>query len=265
MKHWLTFCTLLTLSILAWATPPPRSVDRSILVPGGKYVPFVPQKNIKKNIKNEETQTPVVVDPFWMDRYLVTNEDFLNFIRHKPEWRKSKIKRVFADPGYLTNWKTDFSFKPLKANSPVTQISWFAAQAYCASQIKKLPTTNQWEYALTDQGRDQQNVKDKIIAWYGKPHTRSLGPVGQGSANGFGIYDLTGLTWEWTEDFKDELIGPESRDSTGKDNNFFCAGGSQITSDQKNYAAFMRFSFRSSLKASYTTGDLGFRCAKDTL
>ena len=32
-----------------------------------------------------------------------------------------------------------------------------------------------------------------------------------------------------------------------------------------NYAAFMRYAFRGSLKANYSTRNLGFRCAKDKI
>jgi formylglycine-generating enzyme required for sulfatase activity len=107
-------------------------------------------------------------------------------------------------------------------------------------------------------------MKDKIIAWYGKPHTKSIPSVeSDGPANGFGVFDLVGLNWEWTQDFNDLLVEQETRDNGGKDSNLFCAGGSQISGDTTNYSAFMRLSFRSSLKASFTTADLGFRCAKE--
>ena len=145
----------------------------------------------------------------------------------------------------------------------MTNVSWFAAQAYCEFLGKALPTTDQWEYALADQGRDQAKLKEKILSWYGKPHAQKLSNVESGMPNGFGIYNLAALIWEWTQDFNNLLVGQETRDGDAKDANLFCAGGSQITNDTTNYAAFMRFSFRSSLKASFTTGDLGFRCAKD--
>ena len=44
---------------------------------------------------------------------------------------------------------------------------------------------------------------------------------------------------------------------------FFCGAGAQGARDVENYPAFMRYGFRSSLKADYCIHNLGFRCAKD--
>lgn len=266
MKNGL-FCfviaQLISHSISAAAAPQSAAIQDMVLIPGGQYIPFVIQRGDKSKPKIEEKQKLVIVHDFWMDRYPASNQDFLNFVKSNPEWRKSSVKPVFADAHYLADWKSDLSVQQQKKRSPVTHISWFAAQAYCESLGKELPTTDQWEYVLADQGRDQTMLKEKILAWYGKPHAQTLPMVGGESPNGFGVYDLAGLIWEWTQDFNDLMVGQESRDNGGKDSNLFCGGGSQITNDSANYAAFMRFSFRSSLKAPFTTGDLGFRCAKD--
>ena len=44
---------------------------------------------------------------------------------------------------------------------------------------------------------------------------------------------------------------------------FFAARVAQGARDVENYPAFMRYGFRSSLKADYCVHNLGFRCAKD--
>ena len=49
----------------------------------------------------------------------------------------------------------------------------------------------------------------------------------------------------------------------GLDRQLFCGGGSQGARDVQIYPAFMRYGFRSSLKANYCVHNLGFRCAKD--
>jgi formylglycine-generating enzyme required for sulfatase activity len=42
----------------------------------------------------------------------------------------------------------------------------------------------------------------------------------------------------------------------------FCGAGALSSADKENYAAFMRFAFRSGLKGKSATWNLGFRCAK---
>jgi formylglycine-generating enzyme len=55
----------------------------------------------------------------------------------------------------------------------------------------------------------------------------------------------------------------DSRSNSAVNRDLFCASGSFGASDKEDYAAFMRFAFRGSLKANYTVGNLGFRCAKN--
>ena len=74
---------------------------------------------------------------------------------------------------------------------------------------------------------------------------------------------MHGLVWEWTSDFNSIFLSGESRKDKDTDNNLFCGSGSVNATDLMNYAAFMRYAFRGSLKAKYTTKNLGFRCAQD--
>jgi sulfatase modifying factor 1 len=220
-------------------------------VPSGNYHPFTAP---------EKDQRSVLVSSFSIDRYLVTNADFLKFVKIHPEWRKSKVQPIFADAHYLSDWQSDLHFRKHLNRQPITSVSWFAASAYCESLEKELPTTDQWEYSLHDENRHQAKLNEKIIAWYGSPNQKDLPAVGDGGVNGFGISDLGFLVWEWTQDFNSFLSSGDSRVAGGKDANLFCGGGSQM-GNPADYASFMRFSFRSSLKAHYTTRNLGFRCA----
>ena len=70
---------------------------------------------------------------------------------------------------------------------------------------------------------------------------------------------LVGLVWEWTRDFNSMMSGQDLRASSVR----FCGGSSLGAADPSDYASFMRYAMRESLKAAYTTGNLGFRCASD--
>lgn len=234
------------------------------LVPAGRYAPFFATKEPAKDSAEGARREPVSVASFWLDRYPVTNAQYLEFVRANPEWRKSRVKSLFTDGHYLECWKGDFALASAGARqSPVTFVSWFAAQAYCEWKGKTLPSVDQWEYAAADQGRGSDKAKKRILEWYSRPTGKGLARVGSTPKNGFGIYDLHGLVWEWTFDFNSAIQTDEARDGGAKDNNLFCGAGSQGALDPADYASFMRFSFRNSLKANYTVANLGFRCAKE--
>jgi len=80
--------------------------------------------------------------------------------------------------------------------------------------------------------------------------------------NFWGVHDMHELVWEWTQDFNSVMISSESR-SDGKNNNLFCSSAAVGATDLMNYAAIMRYAFRSSVKGNYAINNLGFRCAKD--
>ena len=254
------FILALNLTTSSAVALPAGSEAAQTRIPGGHYTPFLLRPSAKSGESDRFRRSPVVVAPFTLDRDLVTNEAFLKFVTANSQWRKSIIKTIFADEHYLKRWKSDLD-SSFERNRPVINVSWFAANAFCESRGLTLPTTDQWEYAFHDQGREEAKLREKVLTWYGQPTPKRLASLRSGEANGFGIYDLSSVVWEWTLDFNSFIAGEELRESGGKDKALFCGGGSMGTLDSSDYPAFMRFSFRASLKAAYTTSNLGFRCA----
>src|SRR5690606_9535519 len=103
----------------------------------------------------------------------------------------------------------------------------------------------------------------ELLAWHGQPNPEAFPPVRNARKNHFGAAGLTGLVWEWTEDFNASLVTGESRDSGSEDLNLFCGGGGLRANDTSDYPRFLRYGYRTSLQADYTVRNLGFRCAKD--
>nr|KDP72696.1 gliding motility-associated lipoprotein GldK [Ensifer adhaerens] len=105
-----------------------------------------------------------------------------------------------------------------KLDHPVVQVSYLDAKAYAAWAGKDLPTEAEWEFAakgglegaefawgdeLVPEGRFMANT------WHGMFPTENLkpdgfertSPVASFPANGYGLYDMIGNTWEWTSDY----------------------------------------------------------------
>lgn len=236
--------------------------DGMVRIEGDTFMPFY-----------SSIEDSVTVESFYLDKYAVTNGQFLEFVKANPNWRRSNVKSVFAEDGYLKHWSGDLDLGPNAnkiKNSPVTNVSWFAARAYAKWKGKRLPTLHEWEYVASASrhkplaSRDKEFVQ-QILDWYSRPNPEMLPPVGQSPPNYHGIYDMHGLIWEWVQDFNTVFISGESRSDQGELKQFYCAAGSSAASetDKENYAAFLRYAFRGSLEADYSVGNLGFRCAKD--
>ncbi len=230
------------------------------LIPDGVYRPL---------FRAETDPATVPVKAFRLDVRPVTNGDFLEFVRANPRWQRSQVKRIFADESYLNHWAADLdpgTNAPL--NIPVTRVSWFAAKAFAQWKGKRLPTVAEWEYAAAASptradGENDTAFKRQVFEWYSTPATETPAAAGTGRANFWGVHDLHGLVWEWVADFNTAMVTGDARGDTGLDRQLFCGSGSQGAKDVGNFPAFMRYGFRSSLKANYCVHNLGFRCAKD--
>jgi formylglycine-generating enzyme required for sulfatase activity len=199
----------------------PVSLPRVALlpVPAGSYSPFY---------KDDAGSQPIAVRAFAIDARPVSQLDFHEFLADHPDWRRSQLTALFAEQGYLGDWRSDLEFAA-DADAPLTRVSWFAAKAYCAAHGERLPSVSEWERAAAS------------------------GLLGDTKS----ALEQARL-WEWTYDFNSVLVSGGSDDATS----LFCGAGARSTRPEQ-YAEFLRYAFRSSLKANYALKNLGFRCAKD--
>jgi len=228
-----------------------------VYIPSGSYLPLYGDS------------TKIHVNEFLLDRYPVTDAEFKTFLEANPKWKKENVKSIFADASYLRKWPNgDEPSYEKPWDSPVTNVSWFAAKAYCQWVGKRLPTTDEWEYVGMASENKANAAKDeqfyqRLIDWYSKPNPARYPSVKNGFKNYYGVYGMHGMIWEWVYDFNSILLAGESRADSGGNNTFFCAAGSVGSQDKENYVAFLRYAFRSSLKANYSVSNLGFRCVKN--
>ena len=230
-------------------------------VAGGSFRPLY-------SVKKLAPQEKVKVASFQLSSVPVTRQEYLGFVKRHPEWRRSRVPRVFAEAGYLKDWIADLDPGTAPGDGPIAYVSWFAARAYCRANAVRLPTMMEWEYSARASprrvdGENDATFQRQILSWYGRPTPNPLPAVGQGTPNIYGVYNMHGLVWEWVDDFSGVLMEGEGRGSATLDRKLFCAAGATGGADPRDYPAFLRFAFRSSLKARYCLGNLGFRCARD--
>jgi len=227
-------------------------------IAGGEFTPV---------IAPGPTQKTVRIASFMLDRTPVTNGEYLAFVQAQPAWRRDRIASIYADERYLSRWADAATLGTDNADEqPVTDVSWYAARAYCAAHGGRLPTWYEWEYAAAADEKVADARKDpawraRILGWYSHPAGQPLPPVGRAPANAYGIHDLHGVVWEWVEDYAGLMVSGDSRNQGDPDKLAFCGAGALSAEVRDDYPVLMRVALLSSLEARFTTNSLGFRCA----
>ncbi len=231
-----------------------------VKVAPGQVIPFwlVPKSTPGKQ---KTVVKPYKIDGLSVMKHQVTKKEYVQFLEKNPDWNKKNALDIYVDATYLNT----FDYK--KENVPITEVSWFAARAFCNYHQMRLPTVAEWEYLaaasekIKDANRDEKFLR-RILDWYGEPHGGKLKTVGSIYKNMYGIWDMHGLVWEWVEDFNSSFVTGESREDGTLNKDMFCGAGNMSSANKEDYAAFMRFAFRSSLKGNSSVWNLGFRCVR---
>jgi formylglycine-generating enzyme required for sulfatase activity len=209
-----------------------------------------------------------VVPAYHLDIALVSNAEFAGFVRNAPQWRRDRVAGLFADEGYLRHWATPIEPGGAIGPQPVTNVSWFAASAFCEARGARLPRWHEWELAAaasesTPDARQDPAWRQRILDWYATSARGVLPAAGKSPTNYYGVRDLHGVVWEWVEDIGGMLVSDDSREQGDPNLDRFCGSGALSLEQKDNYAMVMRIAMLSSMKAAYSSSSMGFRCAAD--
>jgi ergothioneine biosynthesis protein EgtB len=238
---------------------------------------------------NEKPAHQVFLQNYALDRALVTNGDYLEFIHDRgyqdfrwwfSEGWEAVNREKWLAPLYWElhdgEWMIrDFAgLRPAssKANEPVSHVSFFEASAFAKWSGKRLPTEAEWEKAATF---ELHTGEFHAFPWGDEPIDESRAnlfenrlwspaPVGSFPAgqNAFGCHQMIGDVWEWTTSDYVPYPGFKSEFDEYNDkwfvNQKVLRGGSYATPQ-----VHIRSTYRNFFHAHERWMTSGFRCAKD--
>lgn len=225
----------------------PQPPAAMVYVPGGKFM-----MGRDDGDQYERPAHEVVVKPFFLDIYEVTNEDY----------RKCVAAQQCAAPSGWSGSDGPAS-RAGTAQWPVTGVRWSDANDYTRFVGKRLPTEEEWEFAA-------RGPAGRLYPWgngwqqgYANANGASKGMADVGTFKGispFGAFDLIGNAWEWTaNDLRAYPGGSIPSTLTGGDLKVIRGGSYEST---KEYATA---TYRTGWPArgAQTYAQTGFRCASD--
>ena len=211
---------------------------------------------------------------YWIDKVEVTNAMYLLCVQ----------AGVCSPPQNLTSETRQSYFNNPEFNDyPVVNVSWDSARQYCEWAGRRLPTEAEWEYAARGTtintypwGEDKPDATRANFN-YMLGDTNRVGSYTSG-ASPFGVLDLAGNVFEWTNDYFDGeyyASGPASNPSGPLARSAYykrsVRGGSFADGEAEiraaNRASVLGPNFDADLGSAAYVGDfssrIGFRCASD--
>lgn len=164
----------------------------------------------------------VELEPFWIDVMPVTNGEFMTFMAADGygarevwsdagwQWVNSSQARMprhwsWQDGAWWSRWMGRNT--PLDLTCPVSQVSFYEADAFARFVGKRLPSEAEWEAAA---GWDPEAQARRHYPWGNMPPTPNVANLDQlgfepaavgafpGNVSPVGCYGMIGDLWEWT-------------------------------------------------------------------
>ena len=197
------------------AAPEPETV----CVPAGRYPVG---SDAHRPYDNEHSRHEVDLAAFEIDRFPVSNGDFLRFV----EAGGYSSEELWSTDGWEWRWVFDVNAPEywsaedgqwtvsrfghrdrVDPRLPVAHVSYFEAEAFARWAGKRLPTEFEWEVAAS---WDPQAGRQRAYPWGDQPPTPALANVDQRmfssapigayrrGASALGFEQMLGDVWEWT-------------------------------------------------------------------
>ncbi|MDR1165998.1 MAG: formylglycine-generating enzyme family protein [Deltaproteobacteria bacterium] len=179
---------------LLWILSPGARADETVNSIGMEFV-LIPAGSFIMGAQDESGSADelprhrvAISKPFYLGKYQVTQKEWQSVMGNNPSARAGR-------------------------NLPVEMVSWADAQAFIAKLNQKervrryrLPTEAEWEYAARAGATTAFFFGDDFrgldrYAWHADNSDERTHPVGGKDPNPWGLYDIFGNVWEWTNDW----------------------------------------------------------------
>jgi formylglycine-generating enzyme required for sulfatase activity len=222
------------------AKPAPTQCPEGMLpVPGGRFwVGSADDRGTGEESPRFETE----IAPFCLDRTEVTVEAYRRCVE-KGDCKAGHSDRRFCN----VNWEG-------RGQHPINCVDWHQADTYCKVRGARLPTEFEWEFAA------RGGAEYRKYPWGDAPpnghtcwnHPGGSCEVGTFPVGAFGLHDITGNVWEWTESWYGKYPWPplHARHKVYR-------GGSW----SRRFEKWMRPRLRNRWRPDAWGSHLGFRCA----
>jgi formylglycine-generating enzyme required for sulfatase activity len=190
---------------------------------------------------NDAMQHKVTVAPFDIDTNLVTVAEYSHCVDEQ------------MCPSPSSDQPTCNFAHPERATHPMNCVNYAQASAYCHAKGERLPSEEEWEFAARGGAEERTypwgNAEPaQQLCWSGITKRDGTCPVGAFAPGAFGLRDMAGNVWEWTQ----SSFSPERKDAR------VCRGGGWPDARALDF----RGAYRDAHAPSNRDSDLGFRCVR---
>jgi len=237
----------------------PRPVPKTMtLIKGGTFTMGSPVTD-PDFIDWEGPQHEVTLNPFYLGKYTVTQEEYLEI--------------TGSNPGY-----------PAEEGFPVNTVNWFEAVEFCNAMSRRdrlkpaytvndtevvwnegnngyrLPTEAEWEYACRAGTTTRYSTGDQITGEQARFRSDSQAPSGSFPPNPWGLYDMHGNLYEWCWDWYGLYSAEPQQNPRGPESGTqrIIRGGSAASMERH-----LRSAVRSRVEPNIRNVNLGFRIARN--
>jgi formylglycine-generating enzyme required for sulfatase activity len=192
-----------------------------VALPAGSFVMGSPEREPGRNADESPQHRVSFAQPFAVARYPTTRGEFARFVK-ETGYRAGPGCLIVRGGNWIDDRRADWR-RPGFAQSdrdPVVCMSWNDGAAYAAWLRRRtghayaLLTESQWEYAAragtrtpynwgAEVSRDRANYGSETCcapAAGGTDRWLATSPSGSFPPNAFGLYDMHGNAWQWTQD-----------------------------------------------------------------